>query len=186
MAFLWERWVRRDRCLKRRLKCGFCFCFLKKLYFSIKTHPCIMGVWALKLAPGAWYCAVMCYSRRCSCGQTSAVMGLNLGAILHARAEMVRGYLASGRRAVGFHWPGGGKPCREGGAGSGAKGVEGETRSPPSVRGLASQKREPSLNTWRRCRSASRAAWLSARASAPGSPRRGSGRDGSEPRPVRR
>lgn len=62
-------------------------------------HSCIMGVWALKLAPGAWYCAVMCYSRRCSCGQTSAVMGLNLGAILHARGKMVRRNLRLGGKA---------------------------------------------------------------------------------------
>lgn len=47
-----------------------------------------MGVWALRLAPGAvpvaWCCAVMCDSRRGLCGPVSAVMSLELdGAILH-------------------------------------------------------------------------------------------------------
>ena len=80
-------------------------------------------------------------------------MGLNLVAILHGRAEMVRGYLALGKAVLGFHWRGRGVTSRVGRAGAGhcAQGVEGETRSPPSARGLASQKREPSLNTWLRC-----------------------------------
>jgi len=53
-----------------------------------------MGVWALRLAPGAelvaplaWCCAVMFYSRRGLCGPVSAVMSLGLdGAILHISA----------------------------------------------------------------------------------------------------
>ena len=53
-----------------------------------------MGVWALRLAPGAelvaplaWCCAVMFCSRRGLCGPVSAVMSLELdGAILHISA----------------------------------------------------------------------------------------------------
>ena len=99
-----------------------------------------MGVWALRLALVAWCCAVMFYSRRCSCGQASAVMGLNLVAILHARAEMVRGYLALGKAVLRFQGPGGvGRPSpgSEAKRGGGARrGGGGGARSPPSARGF--------------------------------------------------
>ena len=62
-------------------------------------HLCIMGVWALRLAPLTGCCAVMCFSRRCSGRQASAIMGLNLEAILHARGRMVRGNLRLGGKA---------------------------------------------------------------------------------------
>jgi hypothetical protein len=89
----------RGKNYKYRFKCRYLVLGAKTVYISMKIHLCIMGVWALKLAPGAWYCAVMCYSRRCSCGQTSAVIGLNLGAILHARGKMVRRNLRLGGKA---------------------------------------------------------------------------------------
>lgn len=60
-----------------------------------------MGVWALRLAPGAalvaplaWCCAVMFYSRRYFCGPVSIVSMLNLwGDILHGDDHMVGGYI---------------------------------------------------------------------------------------------
>lgn len=79
--------------------------FQKNTYISMVTHPCIMGLWALRLAPGvvpvAWCCAVMCYSRRGLCGPVSAVMSLELdGAILH---------ISGVAGEVGDHDP----PCRQ-------------------------------------------------------------------------